>query len=144
MDRLVALLRVIRIRCRRSTLVYIKIRIAMRIIMCCCMLGAMMLLNACDSAPTIRGQLLKQTPIGSSFDQVLSYCTNQKLKCNSSTHAGFLNQDTGKVVGVNSIWAIIADKRGLPLTKVTYSAYWGFSADKQLIDIWVWRTVDAP
>jgi hypothetical protein len=116
----------------------------MRICAFWCALGAVILLNACGRESSIRSQLLIQTPIGSSFDQVLNYCANQKLKCHSSTTAGFLNQDTGKVVGVISIWAVIEDRKGLPFTRVTYSADWGFSADKKLIDIWVWRTVDAP
>jgi hypothetical protein len=108
------------------------------------MLGIAMFLVSGVGEASVRDHMLKQTPIGSSFDQVLEYCVSKKLKCYQSTTAGYLNQDTGKTVGVNSIWAVVKERKRTPLTREATSVYWGFGADKRLIDIWVWKTVDAP
>lgn len=91
-----------------------------------------------------RDELLKATPKGSSIEQVLSLCSSRGLQCHRSDTAGYLDQDTGKVVGVRSVWATIKTERStLPMVSTT-SAYWGFDRDGHLLDIWVWRTTDAP
>jgi hypothetical protein len=107
-------------------------------------LGFAVLLASCSNPAKVREQLLRQTPIGSTFDEVLTFCASNKLKCYQSTKAGYLNQDTGQTIGVNSIWAVVEERKETPLTARTVSAYWGFGSDRRLIDIWVWRTVDAP
>lgn len=86
--------------------------------------------------------MLQETPIGTSFDDVKSFCDKAKLKCADSKTAGYLNQDTGQVVGVSSIWAVIEERKDMPMTTTSISAYWGFNKDKKLVDIWVWKTID--
>jgi hypothetical protein len=108
------------------------------------MLGIASALISCVGEANMRNQLLKQTPIGSTFDQVWDYCESKKLKCYQSGTAGYLNQDTGRTVGVMSIWAVIKERKPTPITAESISAYWGFGSDKRLIDIWVWKTIDAP
>jgi hypothetical protein len=101
-------------------------------------------LSACSSETEMRSQLLEKTPRGASFNQVLQYCAINNLKCFQSNNAGYLNQDSGEVVGVKSIWSVIDEHQEAPLKKASISAYWGFDANSRLIDIWVWKTVDAP
>lgn len=101
-------------------------------------------LTACSSEHEMRGQLLKKTPIGSNFDQVLEYCAKSNLKCFQSNNSGYLNQTTGEVVGVRSIWAVIDERHEAPLKIASIAAYWGFDESSSLIDIWVWKTIDAP
>lgn len=101
-------------------------------------------LVACSSEYQMRTQLLEKTPIGSSFDQVLEHCSKFNLKCFQSSTAGYLNQATGKVVGVRSIWAVVDEHKDAPLKIVSIAAYWGFDSNGKLIDIWVWKTIDAP
>jgi hypothetical protein len=90
-----------------------------------------------------RQEILGETPVGSTFEQVLQYCARRKLKCYLSKTAGFLNQDTGKAVGTESIWAQISEQSFF-LIESSVTAYWGFGNDGRLLDIWVWRTNDAP
>ncbi|WP_124950069.1 hypothetical protein [Sulfuriferula thiophila] len=106
------------------------------------MVGIVM--TACSSIVQIREHLLEKTPIGTKFDQVISFCASNNLKCYHSDTAGYLNQDTGKVVGVKSIWTGLSERKESPLTVTSISAYWGFDKDGKLIDIWVWKTIDAP
>lgn len=99
--------------------------------------------SGCGNVSKIRSKLLMDTPIGTKYEQVLEYCSKVKLTCAQSTKAGYLNQDTGAVIGVKSIWAVVSEKQEAPLTTTTIAAYWGFNKDDNLIDIWVWKTIDA-
>ena len=101
-------------------------------------------LTACSNVGQIRKQLLEKTPIGSDMAKVLMFCALEKLKCNRSDTAGYLDQDTGKGVGVKSIWGVLTERKTTPLTITTVEVYWGFDNDGRLIDIWVWKTTDAP
>jgi hypothetical protein len=100
-------------------------------------------LAACSSEVNIRTQLLEKTPIGVQFDEVLQFCKSKDLKCTISTSSGFLNQRTGKVVGVKSIRTIYSEKRELPFFfTTTISVEWGFDENGKLLDFWVWKTSD--
>ena len=98
-------------------------------------------LLSCSSTSAVRTRLLQETPVGTSFEQVWNFCVAREKKCYQSLKAGYLNQDTGKIVGVYSIWANIDEQK---LKAGTITAYWGFGSDSRLIDVWVWRTIDAP
>jgi translation initiation factor 2 alpha subunit (eIF-2alpha) len=99
---------------------------------------------ACAEESKVRNELLQKTPVGTSFNEVLAYCTNNSLKCRQSNTAGYLNQKTGETVGVKSIWAVLSEKKEAPLRISSVSAYWGFDKEGKLLDVWVWKTVDAP
>ena len=101
------------------------------------------ILISCDSVNDVKNKLLKDTPIGTTFNQVLEYCKITKLKCSQSKTAGFINQDTGKAIGVMSISAVISERKTSLLSTSTIEAYWGFDGDGKLIDIWVWKTIDS-
>lgn len=110
-------------------------------------IGAIIIILAIAGCKTSgeRDELLKATPKGSSIEQVLNFCRSNGLQCNHSDTAGYLDQDTGKEVGVRSVWANlhVEKKNALPIISTT-SAYWGFDRDGKLLDIWVWHTSDAP
>jgi hypothetical protein len=90
-----------------------------------------------------RWKLLQETPPGTTSDQVILHCARNNLKCSFSNSAGFLNQDNGQVIGVKSIRTKLSDGRIFPFVTTTVVAFWGFDKDGKLIDIWVWRTIDA-
>jgi len=105
-------------------------------------IGATM--SGCGEEIRVQKEMLEKTPIGTTFDQVLSFCKSNELKCRQSNDAGYLNQKTGEVVGVRSIWAVLSERRDAPLSITSISVYWGFDKEGRLLDIWVWKTVDAP
>lgn len=101
-------------------------------------------ITGCVNEDRIRKKLLEKTPIGSDFEQVMAFCASSHIRCHRSETTGYLNQHTGKVVGVKSIWSTISERKDTPLSITSVSAYWGFDENGKLIDIWVWKTIDAP
>jgi hypothetical protein len=92
-----------------------------------------------------RYMLLRAAPKGSSMEQVLALCQKRGFQCHRSDTAGYLNQDTDQVVGVRSVWGRIKMVRPLVLPIVSSTeANWGFDQEGRLLDVWVWRTIDAP
>ena len=92
----------------------------------------------------IRNSLLKQTPLGSSFDQVRSFAERQGWRPHGEWN-GFQRQEAGKLpetVGVTSIEAEVG-RYWLPFC-TTVTAFWGFDSEGRLIDVWVWKTTDSP
>lgn len=91
----------------------------------------------------IRASLLKQTPLGTSSTDVHAFVDKQGwLVRNYVGNTGFLRQKSdgqNDVVGVSSICGNLGDFWNMNIT-----AFWGFDSRNQLIDIWVWRTFDAP
>jgi hypothetical protein len=97
-------------------------------------------LASCTPSSRYRQRLLEATPVGTTFEQVLRYCNTSKLTCKSSHTAGYFNQETQKAIGVESIWAVVSDDA----LQSSVEAYWGFSPDHRLMDVWTRRTTDAP
>src|SRR5215216_4840851 len=80
---------------------------------------SMVLLASCGTSGE-REELLRATPKGSSIEQVLNLCRSRDIQCHRSDTAGYLDQDTGKVVGVRSVWATIRTERSpLPMVSTT-------------------------
>lgn len=94
-------------------------------------------------ANSIRAGLLAETPIGSSVANVQAYLTRHGLS-GSHSSAGYLNQNRRppEIVGSSSIRANLGDYWLPFVTNVTAS--WGFDDSGNLVDIWVWKTTDAP
>lgn len=117
----------------------------MGVLMRIMLIVAMILAAAGCETPSERDELLRATPKGSSIEQVLNFCRSRGLQCDRSDTAGYLDQDTRKVVGVRSVWTNLREERNsaLPIISTT-SAYWGFDREGRLLDVWVWRTSDAP
>lgn len=107
--------------------------------------GSLWMLNPIHRPPLqIREYLLKKTPLGSSFQSVTKMVENEGwLNRNYVGSGGYLVQEPGRAsyeVGVSSINGHLG-KYGFPL-RVHVSAFWGFNEKGELVDIWVWKTVD--
>ena len=98
----------------------------------------------------ITNKLLKAAPLGTSMNEVSYYIKkhkNWKTIITSYEH-GFHDQRDyeGKTVGSKHIRVSMGDY--IPLSPLPFTtnvtAFWGFDDDYKLIDIWVWKTVDAP
>ena len=105
--------------------------------------AAVFLMTSCADESTERARIVEATPIGVSFAKVLSFCKSKYVRCSSSETAGYLNQNTNKSVGVQSIWSVTDQHKYLVFFQETTSVYWGFDKDGKLIDIWVNKVTDA-
>lgn len=96
------------------------------------------------SEETIEASLLAATPLGSSAQDVVRALEKKGHPVRVSS-AGVYKQKPGtksEVVGVASIRVLLGEYRAPLITSV--SAFFAFDADARLIEIWVWKTVDAP
>lgn len=99
-----------------------------------------------QDSSALRSHFLSITPIGSSSD----YVVQQLLKIGYNPvrkSTGFFRQETGKDdegVGVSSISTDLGDYWLFFLMTTNVTVFWGFDAEGKLIDIWVWKTTDAP
>lgn len=97
-----------------------------------------------SSEQALREGILRDTPLGASMERVALYCQSSGWSCKRSEVAGYLDQKANKVVGVKSIRGDYDEKKGGVSMPSSISVFWGFDADGRLLDIWVWRTIDAP
>lgn len=93
----------------------------------------------------LRETLLLDTPLGMNLDDILTYIEGNEdweIRRISLEH-GFTNQSfiPEKIVGEKFIRVKIGEYSNLFTTSVT--VFWGFNADSELIDIWVWKTTDS-
>ena len=95
----------------------------------------------------IRSDLLKETPIGMSFDKVTSKLESMNLETEPS-NTGFHKQEraSSEIIGVRSIRVFLGEYREVRafpyLFLTTVDALWGFDEDGKLIEIWIWKTTD--
>jgi hypothetical protein len=100
------------------------------------------------SPEKLRLEMLKKTPVGTQLEEVEKIARTMGGHTTISLTAGFHKQESedDRVVGVKSIRTDVGDYWGIPFipirTSVTY--FWGFDENGKLIDIWVWKTIDAP
>lgn len=96
----------------------------------------------------IREKLLKQTPLGTHMDDVIQLIKSKedwKLRGIDYEH-GFIHQGTAQreVIGEKSVRVHLGDYRIITnlylATDVT--VFFGFNENAELIDIWVWKTID--
>ena len=100
--------------------------------------------SGCSDEQSIRTEILRRTPLGSTMEQVNAYCAAAQLSCHSSNTAGYVNRSTGVVVGSKSVWGIVENHKIGPLLISTSAAYWGFDSNGKLLDVWVWTTMEGP
>jgi hypothetical protein len=90
--------------------------------------------------------LLQQTPLGTDFSAVKKVVRDKGwLDSNYIETHGFMKQESGESpqeVGVASIRGSLGSYRLEWHIDVT--AFWGFDTNGQLVDVWVWKTADAP
>lgn len=97
----------------------------------------------------IEAALLEVTPIGSKASDVRSIVEQKGwLDQKYSGTTGFLKQEIGKqvqTVGKTSIRGHLGAYRGFPVQLCTdVTAFWAFDEESRLVDVWVWKTTDAP
>ena len=104
--------------------------------------------NPLRKAPDeIRRSLLAVTPLGSSVAAVRAIV---EKKFGPEVHfrprSGFLKQEKKtEVIGVSSLEVHLGAYREIPIPLPTdVTAFWGFDENGRLLDVWVWKTTDAP
>lgn len=124
-----------------------KILIALLIIVLLIVLGAVkfMMNPLTKSEGQIREQLLQETPIGTHMDDVIKYIeSHRKWEVVQISHKhGFLHQGISprKRIGDKSIRVELGGYGIVFTTSVT--VFWGFNENSELIEIWVWKTIDS-
>ena len=101
------------------------------------------------SEEKIKQVLLQATPLGTSKADVRSVADKKRwLDGRYAGTTGFLKQEAGKesqVIGVTSIRGHLGSYRNFPIPLLTdVNAFWAFDGDSRLVDVWVWKTTDAP
>ena len=109
----------------------------------------------------IKTKLLLDNPLGTSMTEVSSYIKKkgwairhvdekqgfffQKKPCDLNNGAKLVRNMFGYddcIVGSKSIRASLGNYWAIFITNVT--VFWGFNEEEKLIDVWVWKTNDAP
>lgn len=88
----------------------------------------------------LRGRFLNDTPIGTSMNDVISYIRKKEYRIVNISDSGFPDKNS-KYVGYRSIRVDLGDYNTILTTNVT--VFWGFDEESKLIDVRVWKTVDA-
>jgi hypothetical protein len=104
-------------------------------------------ISSMRSEASIRSSLFRQTPLGSSYDDVSLFLKKKQWLDESyeGEHSGFDKQDVRPpvTVGTSSLCGQLGSYRMFPyFFETDVTAFWGFDANKRLIDIWVWKTTD--
>jgi len=101
------------------------------------------------SGAALKRNLLNQTPLGSSMDEVRSYVRHMGYEMHESQTAGIYEQDgtVNRFVGQKSIWVFPGDYVPMPFKILgKFSVYyfrtyvefeWAFDENGRLIEIWV-------
>lgn len=100
-----------------------------------------------ESAGMLRSHFLRQTPPGSTVNEVLGRLRDCGYQPVFRPAYGFLRQEPGAgpgPVGQSSIEADLGHYRTLFLFDTSVETFWGFDSSGRLIDVWVWKTTDAP
>lgn len=124
---------------------------ALKILLTCIMglvvMATSLFANPMKKAPSeIEQTLLREKPLGTAKAEIERWLIHEKKLTPVTSHVGFLRQDPppSRVVGVTSIKAKLGGYWGFPFLRTSVVAYWGFNEKDELIEIWVWKTTDAP
>jgi len=97
------------------------------------------------SEASIQRSLLKQAPLGTSSTEVLAFIRKEGWEISGyDPTRGFLKQDPLKpnaTVGDSHVQVHLG-YYWLPF-RTDVTAFWGFDKSNRLIDVWVWKTIDA-
>lgn len=98
-----------------------------------------------NKSADIERALLREKPLRTTKAQIERWLLREKRLNPSSSQVGFLRQDPppSRVVGVSSIKAKLGEYRRFPFQRISIVAYWGFDEKDELIEVWVWKTIDA-
>jgi hypothetical protein len=93
-----------------------------------------------SSEDSIKNSLLRDVPIGTQMQDVILYIQKKKYKIDSINDFGFPDKDA-KYIGYKSIRSDLGDYVTIFTTNVT--VFWGFDEESKLIDVRVWKIVNA-
>jgi hypothetical protein len=95
---------------------------------------------------TIEQALLREKPLGTQMAEIERWLAHDKKLAPTASNVGFLRQHPppSRVVGVKSIKAKLGEYFSFPLLRTSVVAFWGFNERGELIEVWVWKTIDAP
>lgn len=100
------------------------------------------------SPTSIRESVLSLAPLGSSPETIMALVKKEGWKSQGfNTRSGFLKQEPpskSEVIGTSHIQASLGHHWTFPFLRTDVTAYWGFDKDGRLIDVWIWKTIDAP
>jgi hypothetical protein len=92
---------------------------------------------------TVRQLILRKTPIGTSMTEVSTVVANEGWQLREvNRDRGFQIESRDPLIGSRYIRANLGNYPGNPFS-VNVTVLWGFDDAEQLVDIRVWRTVDA-
>jgi hypothetical protein len=99
-----------------------------------------------ESEQALRQSILVQTPLGSSFEDVLRELQARGYVAIPSSHGLFRldAEEHVKTFGVSSIRVELGDYWTFPFFATSVAAYWGFDAKGRLFDVWVWKGTEGP
>ena len=94
---------------------------------------------------SIRQDLLKETPLGTVFDEVEAKLKRKYAKVHTSPNVGFLKMVNTheELVGSKSISVDLGSYRTGVFETTSTSAFWGFNESGKLIEIWVHKDRDS-
>jgi len=94
---------------------------------------------------SIRQYLLKETPLGTTFNEVEAKLKRKYAKIHSSPDVGFLKMVNTheELVGSKSISVDLGSYRTGVLETTSATAFWGFDESGKLIEIWVRKYRDS-
>ena len=101
------------------------------------------------SEEDIQIKLLQDTPLGTPMEDVVEHIEKQKKwKVNSISYdGGFVDQreHPSQIVGEKSIRLLMGEYRTYSnlYLLMSVTVYYGFNKESELIDIWVWKTLDS-
>ncbi len=93
----------------------------------------------------IKVQMLNKTPIGMSFDEVVSKLKSKNFNPEIYNNKGFFKHEYDQypiTIGRSSIEVFLGDYIVFPFYFTSVTAFWGFDKEGKLIEIWVRKTTD--
>ncbi len=91
----------------------------------------------------IREEILVQTPLGATMDDVRRNCNRVKMICNEYSNTGYWDSGTNLAVGVKHISAALPDSRGELGFVTSQTALWAFDTNGTLIEVGIDQSTDS-
>ena len=100
----------------------------------------------------LRQRLFLSTPLGTKMADVQKYILKKRWRIDCIAEDGGIPyqgndetiKKTGRRIGDKHIRADLGDYTSPILFLENATVFWGFDKQSRLVDIWVWKTIDAP
>jgi hypothetical protein len=121
------------------------------IILGCLALGlflALLIFSPMRLPPSIiRNSFLREVPLGTALPDLEHYLINERHLVVKVSKGGFYMQEPparSKIVGAKTVSANLGTYTSIFLLETSVKAFFGLDENDCLIEIWIWKTVDAP